>query len=311
MNKSVQMETIPFRVITPDDRAQYEELLATEGERGCEYSFANLYLWGRQRIAFLHGHALFFSQFNRRTVYPFPIGTGDKKAVLDAIIADAAARGIPCRITGLGEKDLELIQSLYPDQFRFHCDENSFDYVYDVNDLADLSGKKYHVKRTNLNRFAEEYPNAHTEPLSESNLPAAEALLEEWFASRLQEDPDGDFHMERAAIRKALRDKNEIGMCGLVLMNGERAIALTLGSLLSPDTMDVHFEKGAPDVAGAYVAINCAFARYVRENYPAVRFLNREEDMGIEGLRRAKQSYRPHHMVRKCWACLLEDGYDY
>ena len=117
--------------------------------------------------------------------------------------------------------------------------------------------------------------------------------------------------MERAALRKAMRDAAEICMCGLVLMDGERALAVTLGSLLSPDTMDVHFEKGAPDVAGAYVAINCAFANYVRQNYPNVRFLNREEDMGIEGVRRAKQSYRPHHMVRKCWACLLEDGYDY
>ena len=311
MSDLLHMNTIPFRAITPDDRAQYEELLATEGERGCEYSFANLYLWGRQHIAFLHGHALFFSQFSRRTVYPFPIGNGDKKAALDAIIADAAARGIPCRITGLGEADQELIQSLYPDQFRFHCDENSFDYVYNINDLADLPGKKYHVKRTNLNRFYEEYPNAYTEPLSEKNLAAAEVLVEEWFAGRLQADPDGDFHMERAALRKAMRDGAEIGMRGLVLMDGERALAVTLGSLLSPDTMDVHFEKGAPDVAGAYVAINCAFANYVRQNYPNVRFLNREEDMGIEGLRRAKQSYRPHHMVRKCWACLLEDGYDY
>ena len=311
MNKSVQTETIPFRVITPADRAQYEDLLATEGERGCEYSFANLYLWGRQSIAFLHGHALLFSQFNRRTVYPFPIGAGDKKAALDAIIADAAARGIPCRITGLGESDRELIQSLYPNLFRFHCDEDAFDYVYDINDLADLPGKKYHTKRTNLNRFGAEYPNAHAEPLSEQNITAAEALLEEWFAGRLQEDPDGDFHMERAALRKAFRDGRKIGMCGLVLMDGERAIALTFGSLLSNDTMDVHFEKGAPDIPGACVAINCAFARYVRENYPAVRFLNREEDMGIEGLRRAKQSYRPHHMVRKYWACLLEDGYDY
>jgi hypothetical protein len=135
--------------------------------------------------------------------------------------------------------------------------------------------------------------------------------VEEWFVGRLQADPDGDFHMERAALHKALRNGAEIGMCGLVLMDGERVLAVTLGSLLSNDTMDVHFEKGAPDVAGAYVAINCAFARYVRQNYPAVRFLNREEDMGIEGLRRAKQSYRPHHMVRKYWACLLEDGYDY
>lgn len=311
MNASLQVDTIPFRVITPKDKACYEELLARAGERGCEFSFANLYLWGRQSIAFLHGHALFFSQFNRRSVYPYPVGGGDKKEALQAIINDSLARGIPCRITGLNEADKETVETLFPGRFRFHCDEDAFDYVYDVNDLADLPGKKYHTKRTHLNRFAEQYPNAHTEPLGEGNIPTVEKFLNEWFEYRIQEDPDADFHMERAALRKALRNFKDLHLEGLVLMDNGCALAVTLGSFLSPDTVDVHFEKGSPDVPGAYAAINCAFARYVRQKYPSVRFLNREEDMGIEGLRRAKQSYRPHHMVRKYWACLLEDGYDY
>lgn len=311
MNSSLQIDTIPFRVITPQDKTRYEELLARSGERGCEFSFANLYLWGRQNIAFLHGHALFFSQFNRRSVYPYPVGDGDKREPLQAIINDSVARGIPCRITGLNETAKETVERLFPGRFRFHSDEDAFDYVYDVNDLADLPGKKYHTKRTHLNRFAEQYPNAHSEPLGDANLSAVNNLLDEWFESRMREDPDADFHMERAALRKALRDFKDLQLEGLVLMDGERAIAVTLGSLLSPDMMDVHFEKGAPDIPGAYAAINCAFARYVRQKYPSVRFLNREEDMGIEGLRRAKQSYRPHHMIRKYWACLLEDGYDY
>jgi len=75
--------------------------------------------------------------------------------------------------------------------------------------------------------------------------------------------------------------------------------------------MDVHFEKARPDVDGAYAVINCEFARYIRQKHPYIRFLNREEDMGLEGLRKAKESYYPHHMTEKCWACLLEDGYDY
>ena len=311
MNSSLQIDTIPFRVITPDDRTRYEELLALSGERGCEFSFANLYLWGRQSIAFLHGQALFFSQFNRRSVYPYPVGNGDKEEALQAIIHDATARGIPCRITGLSEADTKIVESLFPGRFRFHCDEDAFDYVYDINDLADLPGKRYHTKRTNLNRFAEQFPNAHTEPLADANLAAVESFLQKWFENRLREDPDVDFHMERAALRKALRDRDALQLHGLVLMNGEQVIAVTIGSLLSPEIMDVHFEKGAPDVPGAYAAINCAFARYVRQKSPSVRFLDREEDMGIEGLRRAKQSYRPHHMIRKYWACLLEDGYDY
>lgn len=311
MPTATKTKMLPFRAIRTADRAEYERLLAHAGERGCEFSFANLYLWGRQGVAFYQGHALFFSQFNRRTIYPYPVGDGDKREVLQAIIDDAAARGIPCRITGLSDSDRETIETLFPGRFRFHCDEDSFDYVYDINDLADLPGKKYHAKRTNLNRFSEQFPNARTEPLSDANLDAVKKLLDDWFESRLREDPDADCHMERAALNRALRDYEEIGLYGLVLMDGERALAMTMGSLLSLDMMDVHFEKAIPDAVGAYAAINCAFARYVRENIPTVRFLNREEDMGLEGLRRAKQSYRPHHMIRKCWACLLEDGYDY
>ena len=94
-------------------------------------------------------------------------------------------------------------------------------------------------------------------------------------------------------------------------MDGDRILAMTLGSRLSSDTFYVHFEKARSDVQGAYGAVNCEFARYIREKYPEVKYLNREEDMGIEGLRRAKKSYYPHHLVEKYWAHLWEDGYEY
>ena len=84
---------------------------------------------------------------------------------------------------------------------------------------------------------------------------------------------------------------------------------MTLGSRLSENTLDVHFEKARPDVNGAYAMINREFARYIREKYSEIRFLNREEDMGLEGLRKAKQSYYPHHLVKKGWACLREEYY--
>ena len=97
----------------------------------------------------------------------------------------------------------------------------------------------------------------------------------------------------------------------VVLSDGERVLAVTLASRLSEDTFDVHFEKALPDVRGAYTAVNAELARHIRAKYPSVRYLDREEDMGLEGLRRAKESYHPHHKIEKCWACLLEDGYDY
>ena len=104
------------------------------------------------------GNLIVFSQFDRRSVYPFPIGAEDKKQALDAIIADSEERGIPCRITGMSPEARELLESLYPSRFSFHCDEGSFDYVYNIDDLADLKGKKYHGKRNHIYRFEEEHP---------------------------------------------------------------------------------------------------------------------------------------------------------
>ena len=311
MIETRSLTMIEFRPIELKDKELYESKLPDGNERGCEFSFANLYLWGRQNLAVLHDHIVLFSQFDRRSVYPYPVGRGDKKAVLDAIIADSRARGIPCRITGLCESAKKELEELYAGKFRFHCDEGSFDYVYAIDDLADLKGKKYHGKRNHLNRFREAFPDHTVEPLGEDNILRVRQMIDDWYARRLQENPNADYHMEQAALERALRNYRELGMEGLVLLNGEDVLAVTLGSRMSYDTFDVNFEKARADINGAYAAINCEFARYIRDKYPNVRFLDREEDMGLEGLRKAKQSYNPHHMVEKCWACLLEDGYDY
>ena len=304
-------EKIDFSHITTAERERYESLLFNQGVRGCEFSFANLYLWGRQNIAFVGDFALMFSQFDRRSVYPYPLGTGDIRAAVDAIIEDAESRGIPCRITGILEQEKELLESLYPSRFRFHSAKGSYDYVYDVNDLADLQGKKYHPKRNHLNRFVEAYPDYRAVPIDEENKTLAREFVMRWFDERLSENPDADYHMERAAIERAFRDYTALGLEGLMLIAGGEVLGITMASRLSCDTFDVHFEKARADIQGAYVAINYSLARYIREKYPEVKYLDREEDMGLEGLRRAKRSYHPHHMVKKYWACLLEVGYDY
>ena len=302
---------IDFKPLTLEDKPIYERYLLDGKERGCEYSFANLFLWGIQKGAVLHDHLVLFSQFSRRTIYPYPAGQADKRAVLDAIIADAQERGIPCRITSLTQEDRQIIEALYPGRFRFHCDRDFYDYVYAINDLADLKGRKFQRKRNHYNRFRVAFPYYTVEPLNARNIRAAGQMVEAWYEARLQQDPKGDYHMEQAALRKALQYFEDLGMEGLILKDGEEILAITMGSRMSPDTFDIHFEKARADVDGAYAVINCEFARYLREKYPDVRYLNREDDMGLEGLRKAKLSYCPHHLVEKSWACLLEDGYDY
>lgn len=302
---------IEFKPITLECRALYEKYLWDGTERGCDFAFTNLYMWGRQRAAILYDHLVLFSQFSRRSVYPYPVGIGEKKPVLDAIIADAKERGITCRISGITAEQKQMLEELYPGTFRFHCDREMFNYVYDIDDLADLKGRKYHRKRNHYYRFRDAFPNYTVEPLREDNLSLVKQMTDQWYEVKQQDNPEEDFHLERAALTKAFRDYRELGMEGLVLLDGEKVLAMTMCSRISDDTVDVHFEKARWDTDGAYTAINYEFARHIRNIYPEIRFLNREEDMGIEGLRQAKLSYFPHHMVEKYWACLLEDGYDY
>lgn len=309
MIENEQINKIDFKPFTLQNRSLYESYLFSEGERGSEFSFANLYLWGQQSFSVVHGHIVLFSRFGSRTFYPYPLGIGDKREVLNAVIADAKAKGIPCRITGLNSSSKHIIEELYPGKFHFHSDEGNFDYVYSIDDLADLKGKKYHGKRNHLNRFFEAHPNYTTRPIDENNIHTVKQFTEDWFKTKLAEAPDADFHMEQAALCKAFRDFKDLGMDGLVLLDGEKVLGFTLASHLSEDTLDVHFEKARSDIQGAYSAVNYEFARLVRNKYPNIRYIDREEDMGIEGLRKAKQSYYPHHMVKKFTACLLEDGY--
>ncbi len=297
---------INFQKLDPARRAEYEKYLHQSG-RKCEYSFVNLSIWGRQRAALVEGFLVIFSQFDRKAVYPFPLGQGDVKPVLDAIIQDAKKRGIPCCITGMNEDQCQLLESLYPGKFRIYADRDTFDYVYNIDDLADLKGRKYQKKRNHFNKFVAANPHWQCQPITGDNLPQVRQLAEDWYAMRQVQDPDADFHLERIALGRVLEDPEKYGLEGLLLVVEDRPAAFTFGSWLSEDTFDVHFEKALDVVDGSYPAINKSFACYLREKYPELRYLNREDDMGLPGLRKAKLSYEPAFLVEKRWARLWEE----
>ena len=298
---------IEFRKMTHEDRQQFQKYLPFCQGKGCEYSFANLCMWGRQRVAFLDGFLVLFSQFDRSSVYPFPLGEGNIKPVLDAIIHDAQTRGIPCRLSSMTEAECNIVESLYPGQFRFHTDRDTFDYVYNIEDLATLRGKRFQSKRNFANRFRLQHPDCQTLPLNETTVEAAKELVAKWLESKQEADPLLDTVLEQTALKRAFSRWEELGLEGLVLMENGQALAMTMGSILSPDTFDIHFEKALDGVDGAYAAINQSFAQYLQEKYPQIRYLNREDDLGIDGLRKAKLSYHPDHLVTKYWARLWEE----
>lgn len=299
-----------FKKLDITQADQYKKILRHAAHRGCSYGFSNLYMWGRQLGTFVGDQLVLFSHFDGHSMYPFPIGPGDPRPALEAIMDDAHKRGIPCRITGMTESEKHILQEYYPGLFRYHCDRNSFDYVYDINDLADLKGRKYQQKRNHTNRFYAAYPDYSVRPLDERSFAEANALTDAWYQRKNADDPHGDLIMEQTALRRAYRHFDALGMIGIVLYAEGRMIAMTMASFLNEETLDVHFEKADIDIPGSYAVINREFAKYVRVHYPNIKYLNREDDTGSAGLRQAKLSYHPHHMVEKCWALLLEEEFN-
>ena len=297
---------IDFQKFDPARKEEYLRCLMSS-RRGCEYSYANLNLWGRQRGAFLDGYLVLFSQFERVSVYPYPVGYGDPKPVLDAILQDARERGIVCRLSSLLAGDCMTLEELYPGRFRFNPDRDGCDYVYRIDDLADLKGRKFQKKRNHLNRFRAEHPDCEIRPITEGDIPAVMDMAAAWYDQRMTADPHHDRQLEKQALRRALSRMDELGIEGLTLRENGRILAMTMGSRLSADTFDIHFEKALEEVEDAYAAINQAFAAHLREKYPEVRYLNREDDLGLPGLRQAKLSYCPDHLVEKFWAQDRED----
>lgn len=297
---------ISFSRLQLAQKPQYEDILFACAPRSCEYSFANLYLWGRQEAAFFPEGIAFFSHFYGKSVYPYPIGTGDRRAVLEAVLEDAKSRGIPCRITSMTQAETQELESWFPGRFLFRPDRDGFDYVYAIDDLADLKGRKFQKKRNHVHKFQASHPDCLSVPLEKENLPQAQEMVAQWFRQRLAEDPHGDYLLEQIALSRAFRHFEALGMEGLMLVENGQVLAVTLASRLSENTMDVHFEKAREDVDGAYAAVNCEFARYLRLKHPELAFLNREDDLGLPGLRQAKLSYQPHHMEEKYNAYLAE-----
>lgn len=287
------------------DKPWVDELLRRADHRGCEYNFTNLFVWSDaydQRIARVGDFLVTRLCGSLGCSYIYPAGAGDIAPVLAALEQDAAERGAPLHLVCLTQPQVRELDSLFPGRFTFEADRDGFDYLYDIDRLADLGGKKLHAKRNHINRFVENNPSWVYEDITPESLPECLEMDKEWYRrSMIREGlaEERDLGDEGRALRLAMEHYHDLGLeGGLIRVYGE-VVAFTMGDLLSSDTYDVHFEKAYGELQGAYAMINREFARRVRQRHPQVRYLNREDDMGVEGLRKAKESYYPDLMVEK------------
>ena len=302
---------LDFRSPRLSDRVWLLPLLAEESLPLCNYSFPVLFCWQegfRFRLARAGDRLLVRLSSTLGHSYLWPVGRGDPAPAIDALRADAAAHGQPLRLIGLTFYHRNWLADRYPGLFAFAETRDGFDYLYRLDRLADLPGKKLHAKRNHIRRLDDACPGWTWSPLTEADLPACREMARRWHQDALAREAEGHVSLEedRAALALALDHFVPLGLEGVVLRWREELLAFALGAPLTEAIFDVHFERARGDIQGTYAAVNRSFAQYVRERYPAVQYLDREDDMGMPGLRKAKLSYYPDHLEKNY--CAVESA---
>ncbi|HIZ87183.1 MAG TPA: DUF2156 domain-containing protein [Candidatus Coprenecus pullistercoris] len=297
---------LDFKDIELSDKEWADPLLAVSDYRATEYCFTTLYIWAGMfgtRIA-RYGNRLFIRSDgdDGGLNYIFPAGNGDIPETLDIIEEDAAANGKKFTLWAIADVK-EKVEAAAPGRYLFTPVRRSFDYVYGTGDMISLTGKKYQPKRNFISRFKTQNPDWTYESICPDGDPGlcrrqieeCMVMTDEWCAL------NGCIHnesmqMEACAVRKALEDFVPLRLCGGMLRCGGRLVAYTLGEQLCSDTFIVHVEKAFSDVTGAYPMINRTF---LETEAAGLKYVNREDDAGDEGLRKAKLSYHPAFMLEK------------
>ena len=281
-----------------DDIKWMKEKLKESQPKCCDFSSGNLIGWSR----FFNGRVgeiddCLVVRVKDEASFCFPKGKNYEQA-LKTIVSEY---GYPDFYT-LEKHETEIIEKLFPGKYSFKAVRNSFDYVYSREKLATLKGKKYHAKRNHISYF-EKNNNWSFEPLSRKNIADCVAMNEKWYELNVEKDRVGIEH-EREVLRMNFEHFEEIGCVGGVLRVDGDVVAFTFGERLNDNTFDTHFEKAFSDIRGAYPMINMLFAKNMLTDYELV---NREDDVGSEGLRSAKLSYHPEILMEKYAAINIKD----
>ncbi len=277
---------LEFKTPTLGDVEKIKEILKNVTGDNCQMCLGSFYNWGPEynlEIAFAHGCLVTKGGRKGKVNYCFPQGDGDRKKIIEELMKEDNLS-----FYGLLESDVQFVEREFPGKFEFRENRDSADYIYLVEDMAELKGKKFHSKRNHIKYFEKNY-NWTYERLTEKNLSDCIRMTEKWIEENEDKIEDG-VDTELDVIKRAFDYFKPLGFTGGVIRVDGEVVAWTLGEKLSEDTFCTHFEKAFSSMRGAYPMINREFSKNELSSYT---FVNREEDMGLEGLRKAKLSYKP------------------
>ncbi|MDR1847126.1 MAG: phosphatidylglycerol lysyltransferase domain-containing protein [Bacteroidales bacterium] len=299
-----------FKDIKIEDKGIFDEYLPYKQIQNCETSFANIIAYNfkyHSQFAILDDALCVrsFSNDKNHFTYFMPItkNSGDasidtKRKIIDSFIRDSKDKG---KIMSMIINDCCDFLKDYPN-FTAQPSRDFYDYIYLKEDLAELKGRKYQAKRNHINQITKH--KYEIIELSDSNFCEFFAIQMFLLNEAKARNPEyaNDYEEENRVIHYLLMNYKELDVLGLALRINGQGVAFSLGSPINKDTFDVHIEKATRD-NGTFALINREMANRIPSQY---LYINREEDLGIEGLRKAKLSYHPSKMIEKCFVTLKQ-----
>jgi len=293
-----------FKPITLEEQVLFNDIFGRAKPEASEFTFAYLFMWRRDynlSYAIIEDHLCLVSQSKAYMPYcfcPIPVSgtydpTGFSKACrrMEEYFRDMGFQPMFARVS---ESSVSKIIGVFGESAKILPLENTFDYVYNASDLINLPGKKYSSKRNHIHQLMRKYGGYEYVRIMEDNIPECKRIIDAWAdLHETNTDPD---HSERLACYELLDNWNRLQVKGALIKVNGRFEAFTIGELLNPETAVVRIEKANADIHGLYTLINREFCS---NEWSHVKYINREEDLGIEGLRKSKLSYNPAFMVNK------------
>ena len=293
MEGSLERRMLDFHSPVLDDQSWAAPILQKTGYLGSDGAFGTMFVWRKAYRTQLSQYGTFvMRRYGDR--YGVPLGEGNFTQAIEELRKDAKERGIPFVLTGVTQDAKEKLIDLFPGKFTFEEDRDSADYLYRSEDLIHLSGKKYHGKRNHISKFQRQY-SWSDEDLTDANMEECQALAKEWCVQNGCSEENG-LDKEACALRESFVHFQDLGFTGGLIRVEEKPVAFTMGEAIHDQVYVVHFEKALSSYAGSYTMINREFATQRLSGYP---YINREEDMGLEGLRKAKLSYYPAILLER------------
>ena len=289
---------IDFKDITLEDKDLITSYIFPNDCCNCELSFANHVSWCflyNTRYAVVDDFLVlkYFNEGNE--IFMMPIGKGNADNVINKLIEDSKSRNVPFMMHAACHFMENQISDEMRERFNLLPNRDFFDYVYYREELATLKGNKFQQKRNHVNRFKKTYPNWEYKSATPELIKLCIEKENEWFENN-EDYKHQDIDKERQALLFAMNHAEEIGLKGGVLFVDEKIVAFTFGFPINHKTFGVHFEKADINYTGAFTVINQMFANDIPAEF---EYINREEDLGIEGLRKAKMSYNPAFLITK------------